>query len=232
MTVRPDIDALLAGTRLFKALDTQARAAVAQEMKEARYSAGQSIFGRGEPGNELYMVLEGRVRLSVLTSEGRELSFTHAVPGDVFGEIAALDGSPRSADATALTDVRMKSLSAAALQRLVSAHPALAKSVINFLCVRLRAVSDHLEDIALFPVEARLARFLLHELSMRGRGQDGDVPRIALGMSQGELALLIGASRPKVNAALMALESAGAITRVGNEIACDKGLLEELAQQP
>ena len=232
MTVRPDIDALLAGTRLFKALDTQARAAVAQEMKEARYSAGQSIFGRGEPGNELYMVLEGRVRLSVLTSEGRELSFTHAVPGDVFGEIAALDGSPRSADATALTDVRMKSLSSAALQRLLSAHPALAKSVIDFLCVRLRAVSDHLEDIALFAVEARLARFLLHELSMRPRGPDGDAARVVLGMSQGELALLIGASRPKVNAALMTLESAGAITRVGNEIACDRGLLEELAQQP
>ena len=79
-------------------------------MRDARYRAGQSIFERGDPGNVMYLVLEGRVRLSVSTAEGRELSFTHAVAGDIFGEIAALDRSPRSANASALTDVRMKSL--------------------------------------------------------------------------------------------------------------------------
>ena len=72
--------------------------------------AGEMLFARGDPGNEIYLVVEGRIRISVLSSDGRELSFAHAVPGDVFGEIAALDGSPRSADATAITSVRLKTL--------------------------------------------------------------------------------------------------------------------------
>ena len=220
---------LLARTRLFGSIPAPLCEAIAQEMRDARYRAGQSIFERGDPGNVIYLVLEGRVRLSVSTAEGRELSFTHAVAGDIFGEIAALDGSPRSATASALTDVRLKSLAASALHRLMVAHPALSKSVIEFLCARLRDVSDHLEDVALFSVERRLARFLLHEASRRGR-QSGGSLRITLGMSQGELALLVGASRPKVNTALTMLEELGAITRDGSEIVCDAEMLEDLSE--
>src|SRR5262245_15194617 len=156
---------LLARTPLFGAISPSLCETIAQEMRDARYRAGQSIFERGDPGNVIYLVMEGRVRLSVSTAEGRELSFAHAVAGDIFGEIAALDGSPRSANASALTDVKMKSLAASALHRLIAANPVLSKSVIAFLCGRLRDVSDHLEDVALFSVERRLARFLLHEAS-------------------------------------------------------------------
>jgi CRP/FNR family transcriptional regulator, cyclic AMP receptor protein len=198
-------------------------------MRDARYRAGQLIFQRGDPGNFVYLVLEGRVRLSVSTPEGRELSFAHATAGDIFGEIAALDGSPRSASASAITDLKLKSLGAAVLHRLVAAHPEIAQSTIAFLCARLRDVSDHLEDVALFSVENRLARFLLHEVSERGL-QSGSAARIRLGMSQGELALLIGASRPKVNTAFATLESFGAIARVGNEIECDVGALKDLSE--
>jgi len=220
---------LLSRTGLFGSISPSLCEAIAQEMRDARYRAGQSIFERGDPGNVIYLVLEGRVRLSVSTAEGRELSFAHALAGDIFGEIAALDGSPRSANAGALTDVRMKSLAAAALHRLIAAHPALSKSVIEFLCSRLRDVSDHLEDVALFSVERRLARFLLHEASRRGR-QSAGAMRITLGMSQGELALLVGASRPKVNTALTMLEDLGAITRQGSEIICDLEALEGLSE--
>jgi CRP-like cAMP-binding protein len=86
-----------------------------------------------------------------------------------------------------------------------------------------------LEDVALFSVERRLARFLLHEASRRGR-QSGGSLRITLGMSQGELALLVGASRPKVNTALTMLEELGAITRDGSEIVCDAEMLEDLSE--
>jgi CRP-like cAMP-binding protein len=220
---------LLSRTRLFGSIPPALCEAIAQEMRDTRYRTGQSIFARGDPGNVMYLVLEGRVRLSVSSAEGRELSFTHAVAGDIFGEIAALDGSPRSASASALTDVKMKSLAASALHRLIAANPALSKSVIEFLCGRLRDVSDHLEDVALFSVERRLARFLLHEVTRRGGPSAGAV-RIKLGMSQGELALLVGASRPKVNTALTMLEEVGAITRDGGEIACDIGVLQDLSE--
>ena len=221
---------LLAGTSLFGALDAQLRDAVAAEMREVRYQAGQSIFERGDPGTEIYLVLEGRVRLSVLTVDGRELSFAHAAAGDVFGEIAALDGGSRSASATALTDVGMMLLTTPKFQRLIDDQPALARAAINLLCARLRDVSNHLEDIALFSVEARLARFLLHELSMRGTGTTPVMSRLVLGMSQSELALLLGASRPKVNSALIALEEAGAIKRIGQNMECDPGSLTAFAR--
>jgi len=230
MATAVSIVELLARTRLFRSLDLPSRQAIAQEMRDVRYSAGQTIFARGDPGNTIYLVLEGRVRLSVSTAEGRELSFAHAITGDIFGEIAALDGSPRSASASALTEVKMKSLAAAALQRLLATNPTLCKGIIEFLCTRLRDVSDHLEDVALFSVENRLARFLLHELSMRGQQQGGQVTRIGLGMSQGELAMLVGASRPKVNTALTTLEALGAITRVGKDFECDIGILKDLSE--
>src|SRR4029450_10039412 len=159
MVASANILELLSRTRIFGSIPPGLCEAIAQERRHARYRAGQSIFERGDPGNVMYLVLEGRVRLSVSTSEGRELSFTHAVAGDIFGEIAALDGSPRSANASALTDVRMKSLAASALHRLSAANPALSKSVIEFLCGRLRDVSDHFAEVALFFVERRLSRF-------------------------------------------------------------------------
>jgi CRP/FNR family transcriptional regulator, cyclic AMP receptor protein len=224
----PAITDLLARTRLFGSIPAPLRQTIAQEMRDGRFQAGQLIFERGDPGNFIYLVLEGRVRLSVSTAEGRELSFAHATAGDIFGEIAALDGSPRSASASALTDLKVKSLGAAVLHRLIAAHPEVSKSTIEFLCGRLRDVSDHLEDVALFSVENRLARFLLHELS-GSELKRGSAARIRLGISQGELALLIGASRPKVNTAFAALESLGAITRVGNEIECDAGVLKDLS---
>ena len=88
----PDAPELLARSRFFGVIPGPLRQAIAQEMRDARYRAGQMIFERGDPGNFIYLVIEGRVRLSVSTTEGRELSFAHATAGDIFGEIAALDG--------------------------------------------------------------------------------------------------------------------------------------------
>ena len=216
-------------TLLFGRLDEADIAAVASQMREVRYSAGQSIFARGDQGTDIFLVIEGRVRLSILTAEGRELSFNHAVAGDIFGEIAALDGGERSADATALVDTRMTVLAMAALDRMMVDKPTLARAVIGFLCHRLRNVSDHLENVALFPVEARLARFLLHALGPAPAGQEMGSQRLTLGISQTELALLLGASRPKVNAALAVLESTGAVQRSGQVLVCDRELLGRLA---
>ncbi len=221
---------LLTGTPLFGALDAPARQSLAADMREVRFNAGQSIFERDDPGREIFLVLEGRVRLSVLTVDGRELSFSHAVPKDIFGEIAVLDKSRRSASATAMSEVRLMSISAASFERALSTNPALARATIAFLCTRLRDVSQHLEDVALFPIEVRLARFLLNRLELLPEKPRRLTARLAIGMSQGELAMLLGASRPKVNAALTALEDAGAIRRVGEEMDCNAKLLSEMAR--
>lgn len=214
---------LVARTTLFKGLAAADHAAVAAEMREAKYDAGQLIFSRGDPGNEMLLVAEGRVRLSILTGEGRELSFAQVGGGAWFGEIAMLDGGARTADATAVTRTVTMTLTKAAYQRAAAQRPAVGEAMTRFLCNRIREADQQLETIALYPIEGRLARFFLS--SARQTGNRDKRVTLDLGMSQSDLALLVGASRPKVNTALSMLEASGAITRTGTKIACD---IEEL----
>jgi CRP-like cAMP-binding protein len=220
---------MLAKTSLFGPLEENERRAVTQEMRETAFDPGQVVFARGDPGREIYLVASGRVRLSVLTAEGRELSFAHAEPGQIFGEIAVLDGGLRTADATAVSKVVALTLSKAAVMRLIETRPVVREAVIKFLCGRLRDADHQLEGIALYPIEARLARFFLAAARQKGPIQPGTKAVLELPISQSELALLIGASRPKVNAALALLEDGGAIERTDGRFTCDIDELENIA---
>lgn len=227
-----DIPGLLSQSRLFGTLSEPLRQALAKDMRPVTFTAGEAIFARGDEGKEIYLVLNGRVRLSVLSLDGRELSFSHAADGDVFGEIATLDGAARTADATAVTKVSAVSLSRAAFERHLETSPELARAAIKFLCQRIRDADMQLEGVALHRIEVRLARYILNRMEQAegsGSGKSGPIT-IDLGMSQGELSLLLGASRPKVNAALMLLEDSGAITRNGNKVTCNRAELEQIAE--
>jgi CRP/FNR family cyclic AMP-dependent transcriptional regulator len=230
MTAKKELIELIKGTALFSGLDDESCEAIAAEMREVTFSANQVIFARGDEGKDVYLVSKGRVRLSVLTAEGRELSFAHAEPGSLFGEIAMLDGGLRTADATAATKATACSLSRAAFNRVMATHPLIAESMLKFLCQRLREADQQLEAIALCPIEVRLARFFLAAVRARaGDEPEDDEIEIPFTMSQSELALLIGASRPKVNTALSLLEGNGAIKRSGKAIVCSLFELEEIA---
>lgn len=221
---------MLCNTKLFGNLDEDSRIDVARQMRETSFGAGQSIFSRGDIGKDVYLVLEGRVRLSVLSSEGRELTFAHAARGDVFGEIAALDGGLRTADATAVSAVKAMTLSHTTLKRLAQTSPPFAEAAIAFLCSRIRETDLQLEGVALHRIEVRLARFLLGLLRQRNGETKSGREKIDIGMSQGELALLLGASRPKVNAALTLLEDLEAIRRKDTLIDCDVDELRRMAE--
>jgi CRP/FNR family cyclic AMP-dependent transcriptional regulator len=225
MIAKTAIVELLGRTPLFGTLDEGERRAVADEMREVTFDPSQVIFARGDAGREIYLVVSGRVRLSVLTAEGRELSFAHAEAGAIFGEIAMLDGGPRSADATAVGKVSALSLSKPAFKRLMETQPHVADAAVRFLCSRVREADQQLEAIALYPIEGRLARFFLAAARQKSPGSEEGRVTIDLPISQSELALLIGASRPKVNTALSLLETSGALERSGAKIICD---LEEL----
>jgi CRP/FNR family cyclic AMP-dependent transcriptional regulator len=193
---------LLGKTGLFGALSAPDLETIAGRMRRAQFEPDQMIFSRGDPGREIYLVLEGRIRLSILSSDGRELSFAHAGPGNVFGEIATLDGGERTAGATAITKVQAMALPQRAMLEVIENNPKVAVAAIRFLCTRLRETDQRLEAIALHRIEVRLARLLLSALRLQSPGAKGESVPLELGMSQGELALLIGASRPKVNIAL------------------------------
>lgn len=214
----PAVD-VLDKVALFNALDPATKADIAKALRETSHKSGALIFSASDPGQHLYIVLDGRVRISALTAEGRQISFRHVEPGEAFGEIAVFDGGPRSAAATALTTVRLASLSKASFDAIAERHPALLKAALQFVCDRLRHTSEQLEAIALHPLEVRLARLLL---SM-ARQQDpaaAKTVRLSSRLSQGELALLIGATRPRVNDALALLEAQQAIKREGTAIVC------------
>jgi CRP-like cAMP-binding protein len=220
---------VLGRTALFGSLDPKDRAVIAGRMRRVQFDADQLIFSRGDPGRDIYLVIEGRIRLSVLSSDGRELSFDHAGPGHVFGEIATLDGGERTAGATAISRVQAMALPQKALLDLIEANPKVGLAAIRFLCLRLRETDQRLEAIALHRIEVRLARLMLSALKLQSPvAKDGKV-KLDLGISQGELALLVGASRPKVNLALTMLVDMGAITRAGSGFSCDIEVLESVA---
>src|SRR4029078_2153798 len=131
----------------------------------------------------------------------------------IFGEIAALDGGERTAGATAISRVQAMALPQRAMLELVENNATVAAAAIRFLCTRLRETDQRLEAIALHRIEVRLARLMLSALKLESPGASGQNVARDLAMSQGELALLIGASRPKVNIALTMLTDMGAITR-------------------
>jgi CRP-like cAMP-binding protein len=221
---------LLGRTPLFGALDEAERTAVAARMRRVQFTPDQMIFSRGDPGREIYLVLEGRIRLSVLSSEGRELSFDLAAsPGHVFGEIAALDGGERTASATAVSHVQAMVLPREVMLEFIERNPKLAMATIHLLCQRLRQTDQRLEAIALYRIEVRLARLMLSFLKMQPEAPKGGKAKLELGMSQSELGLLVGASRPKVNQALTMLEEMGAIEKSGSGYICDVEELKSVA---
>ncbi len=224
-----DVAGLLGKTSIFGGLSEPDRDALAREMRGQVFANGQMLFSRGDPGSDIYLILKGRVRLSILSPEGRALSFLIAGPGDIFGEIASLDGGVRTADATAATEATVAMLSRTALRRLIETRPAVALASVEFVCSRLRATDDRLEAIALYPIEARLARFLISALHLKGITASTGRAELDLPMSQGEIACMIGASRPKVNGALSSLEGAGAIKRDGERISCELDRLRQIA---
>lgn len=222
---------ILEKTSFFGCLAPEDLEAVARSMRPAAFTQGQVIFFRDDEPRDLFVIRKGRVRLSILSSEGRELSLAHATEGDVFGEIALLDGRPRTANATALTEVDALSLGRSALLTLMETRPNIAMAAIAFLCDRLRSTDLRMEAIALYSIEVRLARFLLSAVQLQTPGAKGKACRLSLDMSQGELALLLGASRPKVNKALALLEEAEAVRREGAHLVCDLDILETYGEE-
>jgi CRP-like cAMP-binding protein len=222
---------VLEGQPFFGRLEPATLAEVVRTMRMRAFDSGASLFQRGDGGDRLYVVASGLVRLSMGTADGRIITVRLAGPGEMIGEIAALDGGARTADATAVVAGEAASLSRADLGRLISAHPGLRDAVLSTLCERLRATTLQLESVALMPLETRAARLLLAFARRSGTAsRDGRVS-FPCDVSQSELAALVGASRPKLNRVLMQFEADGLLARNGRVYAVDARGLAALAAE-
>lgn len=217
--------------RMFAPLPPEALEAVAAAAQSRHWAPGEGLFQRGDPGDWLVALSDGRVRISLLSPAGRELVLRQAEAGEMLGELALFDARPRSADATAVTAVQGHVLTRAAFRSLAARHPALNEAALAHLSAMLRDTTAQLESIALYQLRARVARFFLYALTQLNGDDIPEGARLAPGLSQGELAALLGASRPKVNRVLQDFRDEGLLAEAGAAWICNVALLRAEAAQ-
>jgi CRP/FNR family cyclic AMP-dependent transcriptional regulator len=207
----------LMGSMLFDAMRPEELDEILKFASERRVRRGQTIFQRGDEGSSLMAVLRGRVRISSVSGEGKEVTLNVINPGEIFGEIALLDGQPRSADATATEDTTLLMVERRNLIPFLRQNGDLYLRLLAVLCTRLRRTSTALEEIALFDLPARLARVLLKLAVDYGR-TCGNGTRIDLKLSQRDLSNLVASSRESVNKQLRSWRESGVLDLEGGLI--------------
>ena len=199
-----DLDELLATVPLLAALDPEARAGLARRVGRSQVSRTEVVFHEGEEGEAVYLVLEGKVKITRPTGDGRENLLAVLGPGEVFGELSLFDPGPRTATATALTDLDLATLSHDELRPWLRTRPDAAELLLRVLARRLRRTNSALADLVFVDVPGRVAGALLDLATRFGvpvAGSEGTL-RVDHGLTQEELAQLVGASRETVNKAL------------------------------
>ncbi len=188
--------AVLKSNRLFRDLPDLALDKLAALSVRRSVRRGTRIFSQGDAGDSLLGLISGQVRISTTTPGGKDVFLNILEPGDSFGEIAVLDGNPRTASAEALLDTELFVVRRPDLLSLIEREATLAAHLIALLCQRVRWVSRLIEEVTTLPVHGRLAWRLLILADEHGATEQG---RVTLRMSQADLAGFLGVSRQIVN---------------------------------
>lgn len=178
---------------------------------------GDVLFQKGSEGTVLYIIRTGRVKISLPSRSGDEVILAIFSETDFFGEMALLDGIPRSADAVALEPCELLVLSRADFLTFLMENKNAIQAVLASLSMRLRKTDDHLEDTCFLNISARFAKKLI-ELGETYKPEDATTLLIDLDLTQSDLASMIGATRESVNKELRLLREKGLITTMGNRI--------------
>jgi CRP/FNR family transcriptional regulator/CRP/FNR family cyclic AMP-dependent transcriptional regulator len=165
------------------------------------FRSGEVIFHRDDPGQVLYIIKEGKVKISLISPDGQEISLVVFGKGECFGEFAILDGLPRSADAVTLERAECYTLQRSDFHKAIMKNPQIAIQVMEALTRRLRTTDDMVEDLIFLDVYGRVAKKLLELADMHGTKLDDGI-RIEVRLTQQELASMVGASRESVNKVL------------------------------
>ena len=183
---------------LFANLDEESLRELEHAVRPRSFRAGEIIFHRDDPGQMLYVIKQGKVRIYITSPDGQEVTLAVFGPGDYFGEMAILDGRPRSASAIALDAVETLALQRGDFIAAVNRHPRIAIQVMSALSMRLRHTDAMIEDLLFLDVHGRVAKKLLDLADLHGvRTPEG--VRIEMKLTQTDLAALVGASRESVN---------------------------------
>lgn len=200
---------LLQQAEMFERLDEADLRAVSAVMEEYFYADGEIIFQQGDPGDYLLIIVQGGINIMLSSEDGREVMLNRAGPGDMIGEIALLDHLHRSAGGVARLDTQVLRLGREAYDKLTK-ETGISDAMIRFLCERLRKTMDFAESVALYNLEARLARLLVYFAARHGTDTDAGV-LIDRRLPQAHLGMMINAARPNVNIQMQAWRKEGIV---------------------
>ena len=194
-------DDVLRRAPLFAALDDEGAAALQAGVTIVELSRAERLFEEGASGNQLYVILDGKIKLTRAAADGRENLLSVLGPGEMFGELSLFDPRPRTASAVAVTDSRLGALAHDDLRSWLTGRPDVALHLLQALAQRLRRANDVMADLVFTDVPGRVAKALLDLAGRFGESQP-DGLQVNHDLTQEELAQLVGASRETVNKAL------------------------------
>ncbi len=197
-----DVTGILRKTSLLGSVPEQDLRALAAASRLRIFRRGQIVFTRGDPGETVIVVVSGRLKISVRSADGGELTLAIIHPGDLTGELGVVDGGPRSADAETLEESQLLLIPRDAVRDVCARVPTAAQALTNSIAAICRRLTDVTADLVFLDLPRRVAKILLGQ----PRGDDGT---IRFRMSQEELAHQAGSTRQSVNAALRGFERRG-----------------------
>lgn len=203
-------------TRLFGDLDPDALARLADRAIERTYKKGQLIFYQGDPAEALFVVIEGRVKVVVVSEEGDEMLLVTLQPVDVFGEVALIDGEPRSASAETLEQTRVLVLTRATFLEALRQSPAMTEPLLRSLGAVLRRLTEQTADLVFLDLHGRVAKLLVG-LAEKNEAGENDI-ELDMNLTQSDLASMVGGSRQSVNQILRAFERRGYLEMHGRKL--------------
>jgi CRP/FNR family transcriptional regulator len=196
-----DAERVLRRAPLFEGLDEDNARGLRRQLSEVRLARGEHLFLEGQDGDRLYVVLDGKMKLTRAAADGRENLLSVLGPGEMFGELSLFDPRPRTSTASAVTDATLAALAHDALRPWLIEHPEVSMHMLQALARRLRRANDVMADLVFTDVPGRVAKNLL-DLADRFGEQERDGLHVHHDLTQEELAQLVGASRETVNKAL------------------------------
>jgi CRP/FNR family transcriptional regulator, cyclic AMP receptor protein len=224
-----DAHRLLGDCVLFSGLSAEERAAIAAQARIRTFNAGETVFNLGSPGDYMMALLNGTIRISVPSPDGKELMLTLIQPGEVFGELAVLDGKERSADAIAENECTLAMLYRHDVLAFFQRNPSAWPKLVEVLCQRLRRTDQVFAEVALLQLPVRLAKMMLRLLESRGNSAPAKGGKI--GFSQRELANMVGGTRESVNRCLRNWQRSGIVQiSDGSILVMKQDALEDIAE--
>jgi CRP/FNR family transcriptional regulator, cyclic AMP receptor protein len=211
------VEGLLARTPLFAALDAESAASLEATLTKRTLARGHVVFSEGDDGDRLFVILDGKVKISRAATDGRENLLVVLGAAEMFGELSLFDPGPRTASATTVTAATLASLDHDDLRPLLIERPGVAVALLKALAQRLRRTNEAMADLVFTDVPGRVAKALLDLAAKFGVPEDGGT-RVRHDLTQEELAQLVGASRETVNKALSEFAHRGWLRTEGRSV--------------